>query len=226
MEKSYGADNQQAILSEALAYITGIYLSDGSLMGYGPNSLSIRVTDRDICEHTKKCFDALLHKPHKVLLYKEEREEWVIDRVCKCKPMYKVVAHSTYLAGWLLTQTQGKHFLPEGWWNADRTVLRELIAGVMDGDGFICSSGPREYQLQLAGKHGYVLDFLGLLEHLQIRYGKVKKHESGLYRYTINKKSFVKAGCYFHCERKQKRLRDYTRDVLNNPPLHSIHRGR
>jgi len=113
--------------------------------------------------------------------------------------------------------TNYKAKIPEFYFSAKKNIKRELVAGLMDSDGYITVSTIKQYtQYQLGfsmTNRDIVAGIANIMRSLGVKVGKLGEYNKGQYRtmYGINPniRSFNDAGCYFHSKRKSGRIKDY-----------------
>lgn len=140
---------------------------------------------------------------------------------------YDVYCGDQEFCQWLECETLYKEIVPVAILEADRVIQLAFLAGVMDGDGYVCygkptkRTGPNgQWIVGLGACGGWVLQVRYVMQQLGVKVGKAtletKNRKSPLWRFTVNKESFVKAGLYFQNERKRQRLDDYVHKVLRS----------
>jgi len=171
----------------ALAYIMGVYLSDGSI-NIDSGSFVLGVTDEVFRDKVARAFDIVGSK-YSLYTYPPQRP-------LGKKQVFWLQERSPYKVGrWLEKEfPDGKDHLP----NVPDDLVRDLVAGILDGDGsiFLDKGCPR---LKVCGYSKYLADLQKLFE----RFGVIMHYRPGECVHYINLKSFVKAGFYFRMPRKQ-----------------------
>jgi intein/homing endonuclease len=120
---------------------------------------------------------------------------------------------------------QEKLSIPDEIFRSDREDRLNFLAGLFDTDGYIAEQTHPGAKYGLSWRVGYaarfrtlVEDVTRLLQKLGVKVGTIHEQISGhgtvMYVIKPNIKSFVEADCYFHIQRKQKRLQNYVRRVL------------
>jgi hypothetical protein len=123
-----------------------------------------------------------------------------------------------------------KSQIPEFYFSAPDDIKRNLIAGLMDSDGYIQQSTNQQvytqWQLGFAmTNREIVAGAANIMRSLGVKVGKLGEYEKGQYRrmYCINPniRSFIKAGFYFHGSRKMNKVKAYINHVLGSETLHA-----
>lgn len=202
----YWSDNNNAI-----AYILGIYLTDGSVFSTDKSSKRFHVAtlDREIPEKVSEASELLFGKRAKVYPVKEK--------------YWGVYVNSQSMSNWLVNETNDKQCLPVQVFHQSKDWLRLFLSGLLDGDGWATFSQnryatkdgkpPTWYaQIGLVGlTDSYLIDVPGVLNILNVRHkiNKVAPRKEGYQEQTrilINPVSFVEAGLFFNVTRKQRKV--------------------
>jgi len=180
----------------ALAYLMGVYLSDGYLGGEG--DFVLRVTDEIFRDEAARALD-LTGSKYTLKTYPPR----VLSDGCNRKQQFHLRERSPYKVGdWLWGEFEGKKdHLP----NVPEDLVRDLVAGILDGDGSIRRQG-RWPELVVCGYSNYLADLQKLFE----RFGVIMHYRPGKNGHNLNFKSFVRAGFYFRMPRKQELVEEYT----------------
>jgi hypothetical protein len=224
-------------LSKELAYLFGVYLTDGSICHRSDQyaeyaNFSLKAIDKDFVEFTLKCmkkFNPLC----KANIYISEPKDryWPDGRVSKCQKQYCIGVGFTKFKDFFENQTGKKHHIPLIIWNASLIIKKWFIAGAMDGDGWISKIKRKYYKEHWKGKYdgfqyrigigkakyGWIHEFKTLLQKMGVKTSKTeirmdKYRKIPMVRFHINIDSFVKNGLFFTIERKQNRVK-LLRDV-------------
>ena len=209
-----------------LAYLTGVYLSDGSCFkqsrGYVFKLSSI---DISYIEYTNKCLKNLINKTG---LVKEDK--WVKrsdDSYSKnsTKPIYYIRIYEKELFEYLTIETDNKQKIPEWIRCSNEKIKKEFLAGMIDGDGWVCFgvSGLGHgihWQVGLSGKEEMLKQVQTMCNTINLKTtGTVSKIKTSkdTYRLFFNVLSIIESKLTLRIIRKQKRinyikkiLRDYT----------------
>lgn len=188
----------------ARAYLMGVYLSDGSVETQQGN-FRLGVTDKAFRDATARAMEML---GARFTLSERKRgpvTSQVTGKVYQCKREYRLRELSPYPVGrWLEREFWGaKDHLPLPYITDD--IVRDLVAGVMDGDGCIshCASG--QFLLAVCGCSKYLEDLRELLAVHNVKMSYLSEAS----QHNINIKSFVEAGFYFRMPRKQALVEAY-----------------
>jgi len=181
----------------ALAYLMGVYLSDGSLGSEG--GLRLDVTDEVFRDEAARAFKVLGST------YGLGVGPYYVKANGEIRRPYRVYERAPYKVGdWLEKEfPDGKDHLP----NVPDDLVRDLVAGILDGDGCISRNKRGYFQLQVCGYSDYLVD----LEELLDEFGVIMYHRLGGITHTINLRSFVEEGFYFRMPRKQALVEEYTK---------------
>ncbi len=189
------------------AYLLGAFLTDGCISNKkGWNYFTLEVIDEDFADKVILCINNLTEqKGHKYI------------RNIGGRVMYKAYCGDQQLCKWLLACTDSKTRLPLQIYDSSKDIQKEFIMGMMDGDGYIS-----QYKQGWLGVMGFavtdlwVFEFCTLLNRLGVQTSKPKPETKGrsktLYRFRINKPSYIAAGLDFGISRKKARL-----DKLRSP---------
>lgn len=192
-----------------LAYLIGVYLSDGSAHRTGRNWIvSLTAKDKDFVEETSRVVGELLGKT--IPIYAQE--------YLGKSGMWKFSAYSKDLVLYLWDITNHKDKIPESITEGDLYTKLSFVAGYLDGDGFVSHNKNNQYQIGFTGTKDWVRDLLpNILASLGMKTNKVTtnwpktqfKANFPLHRVTVNVHSFVAAGGHSRVGRKEKRLQTY-----------------
>jgi len=183
----------------ALAYLMGVYLSDGNL-GTDSGRFGLCVTDEIFRDEAAKAMNLVGSK--------YSLKSLPPQRPLGKKRRFFLWERSPYKVGhWLENEfPNGKDHLP----NIPDDLAQDLVAGILDGDGSICRAkrgGYDIYQLKVCGYSDYLWDLPELFE----RFGVIMHYCPGENGHNINLKSFVRAWFYFRMPRKQKLVEEYVK---------------
>jgi len=184
------------------AYLVGAYLTDGCVSENqnGWRMFTLEVIDKDFALKVLRCLDEC-----------GDKSGQFYERLHDKKPYYKAYSGSQELCRWLQNKTNFKKEIPIELFDAPKEVQREFVSGMLDGDGYIS-----QYKNGWLGVMGFavtdlwVYQFAEMLHKLGVQTStprmETKNRKKPLYRFRINKPTFIKAGLYFSVERKQRRL--------------------
>ena len=197
---------QDRTLTKQLAYLFGVYLTDGSITDCGFN---LQAIDEDFVQRTLDYWREIIPTTKATLRSREDTGSWNVQ-----KRFIMKVGIGEY-ADWFRTQTNNKHHLPLCIWDAEIGLKRWMVAGIMDGDGWISktarpNSPQFQYRIGIGGvAEGWIYEFRELLTSLGIKSNKVEKYltKNGKWfcRFGMNPKTFFEANLFFTIKRKQDR---------------------
>jgi len=188
-----------------LAYLIGVYLSDGSAhQSYGNWIVSLTVKDEDFAEEFAGVLSRISGQP----------VGWYTDG-----DMWKVSYYSKEMVLYLWDVTNHKAKIPESIALNDIPIKLSFLAGFLDGDGYITKHKSKDqYQIGFVGVDDWVKDTLpGFLLGLGMKPGKVNtswpktqfKANRPIHRVLVNVHSFVAAGGFARMKRKNDRILEY-----------------
>lgn len=203
-------------LNKPLAYILGVYFSDGTIV-IRPEQHDYRfalyVMDKDFACYTLTCL-------HDVIFKDVAEQHWKLSEMADGRWMFQAGCKDFVL--WLAEITEGKRKIPDFILDANKVHKRAFIAGIMDGDGWICERAARKglerFQMGYAKSYAFFHEVVWLMRNIGIKVGKMRRQPSKnriLWRCTINIRSFLRAGCYFIIARKQERLERYHNESIS-----------
>lgn len=181
----------------ALAYLMGVYLSDGSVNS-DQGRFVLKVKDEEFRDAVAEAMELV---GAEFTLFERGPHLGTIDGVSfNSKRSYGLRERKPFKVGWWLESwfPDGRDHLP----NIPDDLARDLVAGIMDGDGSIwIQKGTDQRHLAVCGRSGYLADLQRLFASYEVT--MYYRPESGRCGQTINVKSFVTAGFYFRLSRKQ-----------------------
>ena len=195
-------------LNKSIAYLLGAYLSDGNIYKdrkKGWAQFTLEVIDQDFAERVQEAIVALTGQVTTTVFVRETPG----------KSYFKAYSGNQDLCRWLIEITNDKGLIPDIIWQASPELQKEFIAGLLDGDGWFCMGtrsdrDTKQFHLGYACTDPWIHDMVAMLHKLGVRTGRVIRQENGgvkpLYRFEINKESFVGSGMYFTIKRKQDRV--------------------
>lgn len=197
---------QDCALNKELAYLLGVYLTDGSIT---EKNFNLQVIDRDFAERTLTCLKTI--RPDSTSFLRERNDNTSWNR----QKRYVIKVGLGEWADWFRSQTNGKHHIPICMDTAQEGIKKWFIAGVLDGDGFITKtkrpeSQQYQYRIGIGGvADGWIYEFRELLSLMRVRCNKIEKFKTKngrwFCRFTVKPKSFFDAGLFFTIERKRLR---------------------
>lgn len=205
---------QSAGKTNALAYLTGVYLGDGYIAKpQGYYRFRLNTIDEDFAEATAYALEKINDFHPKIGCESVKKSDNL---------NYYVNANGEELA-WLIEASDSRNKIPDFIWDLPREAKVHFVAGVMDSEGY-CSNGTNNRKsLGLKATDDWIDDFYDLMEQLGVKVGKkgIEELPSGKTstRFHFNIKSFTSKGCYFHIKRKSERVREWLkhRELHSNP---------
>jgi len=208
--------------SKELAYLFGVYLTDASITSrIKPTkncTFQLQVIDKDFASFTLQCLKKILPNCNgNVNKYDQEGSGFNSgNQITK----YCVGVGFTKYKDYFESQTSKKHHIPYFIWDADLSIKKWFIAGIMDGDGYISLVYKNRINPRVTigigkGTDGWIWEFKKFLEKLKIRINKpeimppdyTKNGSVTMVRFKINARDFINNGLFFTIERKQKKLK-------------------
>lgn len=200
---------------KSFGYLLGVYLGDGcatKVNGYF--RFRLNTIDKDFAEATAEAIADLTGKVCPV------QGPYQDERFPKSAPQYMLCCYRSKLAERLIEETDGKKKIPE-WIFLDSCKERRLafIAGLMDSEGFVAERRGyptnRRYFMGFKSCDLWVPEFVKLLNETGICTGDLrteeprKAHYKRPWVFKIKMQSWIDAGAYFRCSRKQKRVDEW-----------------
>lgn len=196
-------------LSKEVAYLLGVYLTDGYITGEG--KFLLQVIDEDFAA-TVLCAIKKIKSDCTASVFTRENLKGGRDK----KPQFCVSAGFTSLRPFFENQTGKKHHIPFVIWDAPLAIKKWFIAGIMDGDGYVAYHTRPNGDLQWTvgvGKveEGWIFEFKELLEKMGVKvlkpYRFLTKNGVPFVTFNINPTSFKEHGLFFTIGRKQDRVK-------------------
>jgi DNA-binding transcriptional regulator WhiA len=197
---------QDCTLNKELAYIIGVYLTDGSITG---KNFQLQAIDMDFVEKTLEYLSKMVNtRAH--IRKRVETSGWNVS------PRYVIKVGINSLADWLINETNNKHHIPMCILNGNDGIKKWFIAGVMDGDGFITKTkrphNPEKFQYRIGiggVADGWIYEFRQLLCDMRVKCNKIErfttKNGRWFCRFTVNPQTFFDAKLFFTIKRKRDR---------------------
>lgn len=195
--------------NKELAYLLGVYLTDGHISN--ENKFSLQVIDKDYAENTLKCIKKI--KPNcEANIYTRENSKgaWNVHQ------QFCINAGFTEWKSFFEETTSYKKHIPVQIWKSPLIIQKYFIAGIMDGDGYITYKKHVKGRVQVTIGVGktegtWIHDFRELFSKLGVRVNKLVRDDSGKYNipfitFTVNVSDFVEKGLFFTIKRKQDRV--------------------
>jgi len=198
---------QDYTLNKELAYILGVYLTDGSISN---TSFQLQVIDKEFAEYTLECLKKIIPTTKAYVRKRVDVGGW------NKSPRYIIKVGINSLAEWMKNETNNKHHIPTCILESNSGIKRWFIAGVMDGDGFITktarpyNSEKFQYRIGIGGvAEGWIHEFRQLLCDVGVKCNKIErfttKNGKWFCRFTVNPQTFFDAKLFFTIDRKVKR---------------------
>lgn len=198
---------------KSFAYVLGVYLGDGCVTNVqGYDRFRLNTIDRDFAEATAKAIGAIsAYRPIINGPYQDKR-------FTKSRPYYCLYCGDRALCRRLKDETQSKARIPGWMFDAQRDVQLAFVAGLMDSEGYVTDGKStwtnRRFYMGFKCCDGWIMDFARLLEHLGVRLSvsREKPRKEGYKAPTllrIKMQSWIDAGGYFTCARKQNRVNEW-----------------
>ena len=217
-------DNMNSEQQLALAYLEGVYLSDGCIWTINRKDrkekqlqLQLIVIDKDFVENFVNAIEILTSRKVVVQNHKNKNGK---------HSMFKSRCTTKWLCQKILLDTNMKMNIPK--WIIDSSsfdIKSRFISGLMDGDGYLCVSKSKKetdnykkYLLGFGSNGDWIMQVRELMEKNGVRVGKLtlnSKFKENK-QFTMNLYDFVSKGFYFTIQRKQKRLEEYRNTVYRN----------
>ncbi len=212
-------------LNKELAYLLGVYLTDGSISNMESYTFSLKTIDIDFARRTLEAYKAL--NPSCLAHVYEQLPRsryWPDGRISQTQKQYCINVGFAKFGEFFKQQTGNKHHIPLILWNANLGIKKWFIAGVMDGDGWISKTSRKlypnhfQYRIGIGGvSEGWIWEFEKLLQQLGVKTLKSEidiKPPRGkpIVRFGMKVESFVEHGLFFTIKRKQDRLLQYIKE--------------
>lgn len=195
-------------LSKELAYLLGVYLTDGSITKDG--KFLLQVIDRDFADNVLSSIKKIKPDCESRVPTRTNDASW------NKKHQFCVSAGFTSWKTFFENQTGKKHHIPIIIWRAPLAIKKWFIAGVMDGDGYVATHRRPNNDMQFTigvGKieDGWIMEFKELLEQMGVKtlkpYRWLTKNGVPFMTFNINTASFKEHGLFFTVNRKQDRIK-------------------
>lgn len=225
------SENYLDVLVSKSAYSIGAVLGDGHMRfipNYGNGSwyqVELSGMDIEIIERFKnEVFNIF------------SREYSIFTKTLKSGTKFYTIRTSTKIIhDFFWSITLGKREIPVEIVRSNEKTKRDFVAGLFDTDGTVKftetwngsknAKNPR-WQLGFSNTILNIVESLAsILASMKVKVGNIQTYERGGYRtiYAIhpNIRSFIDAGFYFHCKRKQQRLIDYLNHVVGSETMYT-----
>jgi hypothetical protein len=214
-------------LSKEMAYLFGVYLTDGSITKYESYTFTLKVIDKDFAENTLLAFKKI-HPECKsnIFIQKGRDRHWENGKISKTQDQYCVSVGFAKYGDFFKNQTNNKHHIPFVIWDAPLPIKKWFIAGVLDGDGWISKTERKAFKREWTGGYGryqyrigvgcvedgWIHEFEQLLHKMGVETLKKEidikpPRKTPMIRFGIKIESFVNSGLFFTIKRKQDRVK-------------------
>lgn len=189
-----------------LAYVLGVYMSDGSAYRYDRNWIvSLTVKDKDFAEEALRAIEEITGKTN-APIYEDRPGMW----------KFSVYSKELVLLLWDFTNHKNK--IPESIMYGSVEEKLSFVAGLLDGDGYVSHNKRGQYQIGFVNTGDWLKTQLpGLLQSLGVEVTRVTTKwphtqfnaNKPMHRLNVNVQSFVASGGYSKLKRKHDRLESY-----------------
>jgi intein/homing endonuclease len=190
-----------------LAYLTGVYLSDGSCFkqnrGYVFKLSSI---DMSYIDYTNKCLNNLINKTGSIY----ENKPTGYGK----KNMFTIRIYEKELFEYLTIQTEEKTKIPTWILNVKESIKKEFIAGMVDGDGWVVfnvsgTGRGLNWQIGLSGSEIMMKNISRMCNKMKLKsWGPTKiKTSKNTYRLFFDVLDFIKFKIKLRITRKDNRIK-------------------
>jgi len=199
---------------KSFAYLLGVYLGDGCVTRVqGYLRFRLNVIDLDFAQSVSKAIGDVTGTCPKVY------GPYADKRFVNAAAHYELLCMNRELCESLVNATDSKEHLPESLETMTKAEKLAFVAGLMDSEGFVTAnrSNPsnRRFHMGFKACAEWVPEFGRFLEMLGIRIGKVARetprklgHKIPI-RFGVKMQSWIDAGAYFNCQRKQSRVNEW-----------------
>lgn len=207
-----------------LAYAFGSFLGDGMIrhrLEYHAWELQIWKQDKEVVTNVLREVNAVFGTDYEIA---ERTDNGVLQ--------FGVRIGKRDICEYFALATNWRREIPSELFRISKETQKELIAGLMDTDGYVnfCatgggSGGPR-WSMGFSNTNLELVQSVATLwQKFGIRLGKIttqpRKGYVDYHHARANMQDFVRSGLYFHVERKNERIRDYCRHVLGSETLYT-----
>ncbi len=197
-------------MNKNLAYLIGVFLGDGSIKN---RSFILQAIDKDFINFTAEALST--NTKNKITVGEKNR------LTTANKIVYFVNNCDVELQKILLSITNNRKNLPIDFDEWEDFFQKELIAGLLDSEGYVSMSRIHYYNGQkvfnmtigIGAVDTWIYELHSFLKKNGIKVGSITREtlKSGkiFAKFTFNKKSFIENGYYFKIFRKQQRIENY-----------------
>lgn len=209
-------------LNKDIAYILGVYLSDGTIYSNKNNwkMFTLEVIDKDFAQKTQECLNRITGVNKEINVCNARSGNAIVN--------YKAYCGNQELCRWLQDITSCKRYIPLIIFDADKTIKKEFISAIFDAEGFV-SVNPNYNSIHIgfAVTSLWIFEVKELLEMLKVKVLPIRRDEKGritpIWWLNVNTESFVENGLYFNIYRKKKRILNWKKHILNSQRLNVQH---
>lgn len=199
-------------MTKQLAYIIGVFLGDGTICSNG-RTFNLQAIDKDFVENTANALKEL--SDNSVRMVEMNRLITANNKV------YAVYLNDVKFCKMLLRVTSDRKNLPIDFYKWNKDWQWELIAGLLDSEGYVAMSkfhiynGRKVFDMRIGigATDTWLYELHRFFRLKGINVGKItrEKLKSGkiFAKFGFNKKSFIENGLYFKIFRKQQRIKNY-----------------
>lgn len=212
------------IFLDRLAYSIGFFLGDGCLYSttvkengktYPRNVIFVAKPDIECIERIQAQFEDVWGKRYAISTLTEKTG----------RKNYRMTAYQRDIFDFFAVNTAFKTKIPASVFAAEPEIKREVIAGLMDSDGFISKkvnpNGTARYQLGFECTDREIVGGLAaLMQSVGVKVGSIGERQRGEYRpswhISPNIASYQETGCYFYNKRRIERMSEYLGKCLRD----------
>lgn len=229
--EKHDADFQEQLWS--VAYTMGFFLGDGNLHSYTAQKNG-KWYPLQCVRFGKPDLDALQRVQDEIANVFGARYALMKRKLKSGIDFHILHAYRRDIFDFFATNTAMKTKIPDAYFTAPDEVKRALIAGLMDSDGYVSHTDTEvSFMWQLGfgnTERELVSGLASLLKSLGVKVGVIGEHQKAeyrlLYRIRPNVRSFIEAGCNFHCARKKEKLSECLAYMLGSETTNAApHRG-
>lgn len=189
--------------SDALAYVIGAYITDGTVTrSYKtgkPRGFTLSSSTDEFVQHIFLCLETLGLSPSRGIHHNPHR----LGRV----DLFTVSTYSSMFGAWLLEICQGKSQIPTFLLSAPLPHRITFLAGAIDGDGCVDKEG----SIRIRGVDNWLLQLPDFLECCSIsttgiKLDRVLDSGKAYWRVGINRSDYLSQGGFCIIRFKQQRL--------------------
>jgi hypothetical protein len=201
------------------AYLLGVYLGDGCVYNHqGYLAFVLTVIDLDFVEATREAIRTLSGAPMQYSTYQD-------PRFPKARLSHRLRCGDVKLCAALREETKDKKEIPGWLFSASKDERLAFIGGLMDSEGYVSAKDGRQgFTMGFKSTDPWFGDFVKLMHSVGILTGKVGIEEPRKPGYRVPRRvsikvqSWIDAGAYFRCGRKQARVDAWAAMPYKRPP--------